>query len=251
MAKFSNKQFYNDIASEIGCFSQVNFTTVDESKFNYFKELNRLCGGNSVVLDIGTGCGTNILKNLQNFKQLIGIDSSYKMIERANDNLIDYPIKRYKTNFMIMDGTKSLFFPDNYFNVVCSRQAPTNLTEIYRVLKPNGYFITEQIDEDDCLELKELFGRGQGYNVQGKQIKSLKKQCENNCFYSIKTYEIEQTEYYNTEDDLYFLLTHTPIITDFGEEKTDNQLFDEYVKAHTKSKGIVLNRKLFGIIAQK
>lgn len=57
--------------------------------------------------------------------------------------------------------------------------------------------------------------------------------------------------YYNTEEDLLFLLRNTPIIPNFGEEKNDYKKFNEYIEKYKTNKGILLERKLFGIRARK
>lgn len=55
------------------------------------------------------------------------------------------------------------------------------------------------------------------------------------------------------------LLLKTPILDNFSEIKNENHeitmiekdLFDEYVRRYRTSKGILLKRVLYGIVAQK
>jgi hypothetical protein len=56
------------------------------------------------------------------------------------------------------------------------------------------------------------------------------------------------------------LLLKTPILDDFSEEANDDfihgktiekDLFDAYVKEYKTEKGILLKRKLYGIVAKK
>ena len=72
--------------------------------------------------------------------------------------------------------------------------------------------------------------------------------------------QIIENEYYNTEQDLMALLLKVPIIDDFSEinnEKFEHRtiiekdLFDEYVRKYKTEKGILLKRRLYGIIAEK
>ena len=51
------------------------------------------------------------------------------------------------------------------------------------------------------------------------------------------------------------LLLKTPIINDFSDfhykNEIEEDLLDKYVKENTTDKGILLKRKLYGIVAQK
>ena len=79
-------------------------------------------------------------------------------------------------------------------------------------------------------------------------------------FKKIERVQIVENEYYNTEQDLMALLLKVPIIDDFSEinnEKfkhitiIEKNLFDEYVRKYKTEKGILLKRRLYGIIAEK
>lgn len=79
-------------------------------------------------------------------------------------------------------------------------------------------------------------------------------------FSNVKKYEILMNEYYNTEEDLMALLLKTPILDDFSEidgyfdkhlKSIDSNIFKEYVKRFKTEKGILLERVLYGIVAQK
>lgn len=48
-----------------------------------------------------------------------------------------------------------------------------------------------------------------------------------------------------------YLLLNTPIIMNFLEKKDDDRKFNEYVNKYKTDKGILLRRRLFGIIATK
>ncbi|MGM2834971.1 SAM-dependent methyltransferase, partial [Bacillus cereus group sp. Bce025] len=51
--------------------------------------------------------------------------------------------------------------------------------------------------------------------------------------------------------DLIFLLKHTPIIPNFGEEEEDFNILQKFIKANSSEKGIRTNSKRFMIIAVK
>ena len=241
----NEKEFYNKIGKLIGWdFSMLKYELIDNSDFKYFDEINKQVTGESILLDIGTGGGEKLTRLISNNCLLkIGTDFSKEMIKTANENNKNNRIKFFK-----MDSEK-IKFPDDFFDIICARHTPFKFNEIVRLLNDNGTFFSEQIDEDDCKSLKELFGRGQGYNEKIKLVDKLKETAKQNNFKSTEFFDITQQEYYKTDDDLLFLLKNTPIIPNFGEEKSDYKKFNEYVEKNKTEKGILLERKLFGIKA--
>lgn len=239
----NEKEFYDKIGSLIGWdFSMLKYELVDNSNFQYFDEINKQVTDQSILLDIGTGGGEKLSSLISNDCLLkIGTDFSQEMIKVANENKKNNRIRFFEMN------SESIKFPDNFFDIICARHTPFNFKEIFRLLNNNGTFFSEQIDEDDCKSLKELFGRGQGYNEKIKLIDKLKEEAKQNNFKNIDFFDIKQQEYYKTDDDLMFLLKNTPIIPNFGEEKLDYKKFNEYVEKNKSEKGILLERKLFGI----
>ena len=75
----------------------------------------------------------------------------------------------------------------------------------------------------------------------------IKEEIVNEKFKRIEFYDIIQNEYYKTEEDLLFLLSNTPIIPEFGKIQGDHEKFRKYVEKNITDKGILLNRRLFGI----
>ena len=243
----NEKEFYNKIGNLIGWdFSKMKYELVDNSSFKYFDEINNLITDKSIVLDIGTGGGEKLTDLISdNCLLKIGTDFSKEMIKVAK-----MKNKSNKIRFFEMDS-KLLNFPDKFFDIICARHTPFNFKEVFRLLNDNGTFISEQIDEDDCKKLKELFGRGQGYNVEIKLIDRMKEEARQQKLKNVEFYEILQQEYYKTEEDILFLLRNTPIIPNFGEEINDYQKFNEYVRNNKTNRGILLERKLFGITMKK
>lgn len=237
------KEFYNKIGKTIGWdFSNMKYDVIDNSKFQYFDEINKNMNEKMILLDIGTGGGEKLSNLITNDCMLkIGTDFSEEMIKSANKNN-----KNPKIRFFEMDSD-NINFPNNFFDIITARHTPFNINEIWRLLKEKGVFYSEQVDEDDCNELKELFGRGQGYKVEHKLIDKIKEEISECKFKCVEFYDIVQEEYYKTEEDLLFLLNNTPIIEKFGKVNNDYEKFNIYVKENASEKGICLKRKLFGI----
>jgi SAM-dependent methyltransferase len=51
-----------------------------------------------------------------------------------------------------------LEFPNSSFDLVINRQAPFTISEIVRVVKEEGYFITQQVAETNMLNILSEFG---------------------------------------------------------------------------------------------
>ena len=246
-ANIKEKEFYDKIGKTIGWdFSKIKCDIIDNSKFNFFNEVNNNITNSTILLDIGTGGGEG-LSNAISKKCLlkIGTDFSKEMIKTAKKNN-----KNPNICFFEMDSN-NIKFPDNFFDIVTARHTPFNENEIYRVLKKEGLFFSEQIDEEDCKELKEIFGRGQGFDVECNLRDTMELELKNKKFSRVEFFDIFQKEYYRTAEDLLFLLSNTPIIPYFGKDEGDYIKFNKYIEKNKTEKGILLNRKLFGIKARK
>jgi ubiquinone/menaquinone biosynthesis C-methylase UbiE len=99
---------------------------------------------------------------------LVGIDHSTEMIQTANANL--KASKKSNVRLLQMDAEK-IDFPQNFFNIVSNRHCGFNANEVARVLAKDGFFVTQQVSEDDKLNLKQAFGRGQSSGIQDGDVK--------------------------------------------------------------------------------
>ncbi len=113
-------------------------------------KLGTITGGD--VLDVGTDNGDFInvlMKTLKGYNSFTGIDISEEDIKKAKDRFQDAPV-----NFIVMNA-ESMTFQDNQFDTVCISYSIHHLenidavlSEMYRVLKPGGYFIMQEMYSD-------------------------------------------------------------------------------------------------------
>ncbi|MEE2022289.1 SAM-dependent methyltransferase, partial [Bacillus toyonensis] len=108
------------------------------------------------------------------------------------------------------------------------------------------------VSENDKLNLKEAFGRGQ---CLGERDGTLKEKYMSELisagFELVQVREYDVTDYYSTPEDLIFLLKHTPIIPNFGEGEEDFTILQKFIDPNSSEKGIRTNSKRFMIIAVK
>jgi len=238
-------------------FSKIKYKTEKITNWDFYEKIKQNTNLNSLCLDLGTGGGEKVLKYYPEVAMIIGTDFSKEMIKTAKTNLKNYPTKRVK--FVYMDNLK-MNFPKETFDLISARHTVINAKQIYECLAKDGVLVIEGVDKKDCLEIKELFGRGQSYNDEISISEKDYNDLVEAGFGKIQKVEILENEYYETEDDLMALLLKTPILDNFSEIDNENfehkpiiekETFDEYVRRYKTEKGILLKRVLYGIVAKK
>ncbi|MCD9023581.1 class I SAM-dependent methyltransferase [Cohnella silvisoli] len=249
MNELEYKNFYERVGKLNGWdFSKVKCIS-EGVKWSFYYEVTQRCRKSDLLLDIGTGGGEALLSIAGSALLLVGIDDSVGMIQTANANL--YKSKKSNVRFLQMNADK-IDFPENFFSIVSNRHCPFNTNEAARVLEQNGFFLTQQVSEDDKFNIKQVFGRGQSSGLRDGTLKNkFISELNESGFSDIQSFEFDAKEYYKTYEDLVFLLKHTPIIPNFGKSDDDFALLDKFIEENRTSKGIMTNSKRFMIIARK
>ena len=248
-------EYYENIGN--WSFDQIKYKTENLTDWNFYEKIKEFTNKDSICLDLGTGGGEKVLKYYPEVGKIFATDFSGEMIKTAKENLKLYLNRNIE--FLQMDNL-NITFPEKTFDLISARHSVIDAKQIYKVLKDNGVLVIEGVDKKDCWELKELFGRGQAFKdkvaISEKDYNDLKDAG----FGKIELVEILENEYYETEEDLLALLLKTPILDDFSEEDNTNfthrkeiekDLFEEYVNRYRTEKGILLKRRLYGIVARK
>ena len=238
---------YKEVGKEIGwSFDKMKHSIEQDHPYFYYHEVVKHINANTVMLDIGCGSGEKSTKYFGYAKKIIMLDNEPEMLLKAKQNVETFYKGTQIDKFEFVEGNAdgSLNFEDESFDLVVSRHCGGNMKEIYRILKKGGVFISEDIDEQDCLEIKEYYGRGQGYpfTVYHKQETFL--QSLNAGFSQINLLTFDQREYYPNVEELKYLLCRTPIIDGYNEEN-DAEILNKYCQQFATDKGILLNRKLY------
>lgn len=245
---------YKEVGKEIGWnFEKVNYSVKSLSDFNYYKEVVSHITSKTKMLDIGCGSAEKAARFYGFARKIYLTDFEPEMLVRAKRNVEkfyenDLKLKN-KFNFKILNCEGPFDFPDCYFDLVVSRHCGANMKEVFRVLKPGGVFVSEDYSSYDCLEIKEVFKRGQNYKEE-PFYKRVVNECVDTGFSKIEFLRFEEIEYYKSVDDLKYLLQHTPILNGFDED-LDNEKLMEYVNKFSSKKGIRLNRRLHAFVLKK
>ncbi|OAS89535.1 MULTISPECIES: class I SAM-dependent methyltransferase [Metabacillus] len=243
------ERFYDKVGRLNGWdFSKVK--SISEGvKWGFYTEVTKRCKNTDVLLDIGTGGGENILKIAGSLQFLVGIDLSNGMMETALSNLRKSNLLNVRFCQMSSDD---LQFPTGFFDVISCCHAPFYSIEVAKVLRSGGLFLTQQVSEADKLNVKEAFGRGQSFGeIDGALKEKYIRELIEVGFSDVKSFDYDAMDYYQRPEDLIFLLKHTPIIPNFGQEKKDFEILNDFIKNNQTEKGIRTNSKRFLIIAKK
>lgn len=244
---------YKDVGKEIGWnFSTMKHTTEQDSPYYYYHKVVEYIQPDTVMLDLGCGSGEKSTKYFGLAKKIIMVDNEPEMLKKAKENVEKFynENKASKFEFQIGDADGRLDYADETFDLVVSRHCGGNMHEIYRVLKKGGVFISEDIDDIDCLELKEYYNRGQNYPLDKTQKEKIFQDIFDAGFSEIKLLNFDQREYYPNIEELIFLLDHTPIIDGYDEEN-DRETLEKYCKDFITEKGVLLKRRLYAFELKK
>ncbi|OBZ07622.1 SAM-dependent methyltransferase [Bacillus sp. FJAT-27264] len=245
-----NKVDYKDFYDRVGVLNGWDFSSMkcisEEAPWDFYREVTKRCQSSDLLLDIGTGGGEAILSIADTASLLVGIDQSAGMMETANRNLSSSG--KSNVRFLEMNADQ-LEFPAHFFNVISCRHSPFSAKEVARVLSRGGIFLTQQVAEHDKLNLKEAFGRGQALGTPGGTLKQqYLTELSEAGFSDIEAFDYTINEYYQTAEDLIFLLKHTPIIPGFGQNEEDFRILGRFIEANQRDQGIMTNSERFMII---
>jgi len=246
------EEFYDKFARKFGTNApDIAFTSEypqGDPEVLFGQKLVEVGGAHKTALDVGCGSGGFTLRMSQHFLQVIGIDHSKDRVKQAraeqhlqgNKNVV----------FEVQNAKQTTFTPDT-FDVVYSRRGPTDYAEYFRILKTGGYVVVIGIGEQDAWELKNTFGRGQGFREWKTTALALAIEHLKEVGYSVlSSQDVHYDEYYATYNNLDLFLQSVPIFEDFDSEK-DRPLLETYVTAFQTSKGIHLPRHRFVVVGRK
>lgn len=144
-----------------------------ELPWNYKKIVQRYLKPQYNILDIDTG-GGEFLLSLHHSYELTTVTEGYATnVKLCQEKLGTLGIKVFEvTDYANMP------FKDNEFDFVINRHGAYDPKELYRILKPGGLFITQQVGEDNDRELVELLLPGSKKSFLGMNRKNQKLKFE-------------------------------------------------------------------------
>ena len=127
------------------------YTEQEDLPWDYRATIEEYLRPEMKIMDIDTG-GGEFLLSLNHPRENTAATENYPPnVELCKDVLLPLGI-----HFLPGDGKEKLPFDDSRFDMVINRHGDFNAEEIYRVLKPGGLFITQQVGAENDRELVEL-----------------------------------------------------------------------------------------------
>lgn len=127
------------------------FTEETDLPWNYDDVVRSYLLSEYQLLDIDTGGGEYLVSLNHPFDRTSATEAYAPNVELCKKVLLPLGI-----DFKKADDYSNLPFDDNYFDMIINRHGNYNIEELYRILKPGGIFITEQVGENNDRELIEL-----------------------------------------------------------------------------------------------
>jgi len=166
-----------DFSSIEGRFSSEE----EDLPWNLTDVINRYRRDTYRLLDIDTGGGEYLL-SLGHPLALTSATEGFP----PNVELCRKKLGALGIDFREMSDYKHMPFPDASFDIITDRHGSYDADELYRVLKPGGWFITQQVGEDNDRELVEMLLPGTKRTFEGH--------CLSNCAGELKNAGFEILE---------------------------------------------------------
>ena len=134
-------------------FSHIEgrYQSQDDLPWDYRAVIGEFLRPEMKILDIDTGGGEFLLSLNHPHENTAATENYPPNVELCKEVLLPLGI-----DFRPGDGKGKLPFDDDSFCMVINRHGDFNVAEIYRVLKPGGVFITQQVGAENDRELVEL-----------------------------------------------------------------------------------------------
>ena len=134
-------------------FSHINgrYTEQDDLPWDYRMVIGEYLRPDMKILDIDTGGGEFLLSLNHPYEHTAAMENYLPNVDLCKSVLLPLGI-----DFQSGSGKEKLPFEDGSFHMVINRHGDFNAEEIYRVLKPDGLFITQQVGAENDRELVEL-----------------------------------------------------------------------------------------------
>lgn len=134
-------------------FSHINdrYSEEDDLPWDYRTEVLSHLEPDSLLLDQDTG-GGEFLLSLSHPHHLTAATEGFP----PNVALCREALSPLGVDFRAADAARTMPFEDGSFDLVINRHGSYNVSELSRILRPGGRFVTQQVGEQNDRELVEL-----------------------------------------------------------------------------------------------
>lgn len=142
-------------------FSTIDAVVDGEPPWSYEVLARRALAGATSALDMGTGGG----EMLSTLRDAVPDDTVATEGWPSNIPVAKTALAPFGVEVVPYDSENDLRMPfsDGRFDVVLNRHESFVTTEVFRVLRPGGVFLTQQVDGRDFAQSQALFGGSASY----------------------------------------------------------------------------------------
>lgn len=134
-------------------FSHIDGRCVEDTNFpwDYRQVIGEYLTPEKKLLDIDTGGGEFLLSLGHACENTAATENYPPNVQLCRETLLPLGV-----DFKQADGNGELPYPDDSFHMVIDRHGDFNPEEIYRVLKPGGVFVMQQVGAENDREFVQL-----------------------------------------------------------------------------------------------
>lgn len=135
-----------DISHIYGRYEEEN-----DLPWDYEKIVRQYLNSNSDILDYDTGGGEFLLSLNHPYSRTSATEGYKPNVDLCREKLLPLGI-----NFKTCDKPSEIPYDDETFDIIINRHGDFDAIELYRLLKNDGVFITEQVGSDNERDLVEM-----------------------------------------------------------------------------------------------
>ncbi len=220
-------------------FSHIygRYEAENDLPWNYEQIVRGYLTENSSIMDYDTGGGEFLLSLNHPYMKTSATEGYPPNVRLCKEKLLPLGI-----NFKECNNPSEIPFADNAFDLIINRHGSFNAGEIYRLLRNNGLFITEQVGEDNDRDLVEMVLPETKKPFQHLNLSEQRKHFENAGFHIIKAEEAYRPiKFYDIGAFVWFAHIIEWEFPDFSVEKSFAQLLkmQEIVDKNGKIEGTI------------
>ena len=202
----------------------------DDMPWDYKTVIQKYLKPTDKILDMDTG-GGEFLLSLRHPYHLTSATEGYA----PNVALCREIFAPLGVDFQEMEDESQMPFDDATFDIVLNRHGSYDPKEIYRVLKPGGLFITQQVGEDNDWDLVQLVLPGKEKSFPGHNLEKQSKLFTDAGFTSLEQDETyKPIQFFDTSALVWFAKVIPWEFTDFSVESSFENLLEVEKQIHEK-----------------
>ena len=185
-------------AEENHAFQGWDFSHIDgrwdepDLPWDYVSVVKSYLVDEHILLDMGTGGGELLLSIGHPYEYTYATEAYEPNFELCKKTLSPLGITVVKTNTdENFNADDKLPFDDGFFDIIINRHESFDLTEVERVLKPEGFFITQQVGNKNTREFMRRLNDDFTYDLPLHTMKKYTEDLSELGFQVLRKEEIE------------------------------------------------------------